>query len=255
MALTPRSRFVSWLAARQLADYRACAPGTFFAGGELPDLSLDDAYTVQREVASLRGADGEEVAGYKVGATGTGTREQFGMDGPIRGFLYQTELHRSGAELSHASYANLAIEGELAVRLGEEAEISHVFPVIELHNYVFRSKIPNLQELVANNGLHAGVVLPDMDSVEWRGEGLLDGTLRVEINGRVVEEGPMSGVPGGPAGSVEWLRRHLREYGLALRPRQLVLTGTPLGLIPVQPGDSVRVTAERLGNVEATVVA
>lgn len=241
---------MSWLAARQLADYWACTPGTFFAGEDLPDLSLDDAYTVQREVASLRGADGEEVAGYKVGATGPGTREQFGMDGPIRGFLYQTELHRSGAELSHASYANLAIEGELAVWLGEEAEISHVFPVVELHNYV-----PNLQELVANNGLHAGVVLPDMHSTEWRGEGPLDGTLRDEISGRVVEEGPMSGVPGGPAGSVEWLRRHLREYGLALRPRQLVLTGTPLSLIPVRPGDSVRVTAERLGNVEATVVA
>ena len=255
MAPTPHGRFVSWLAARQLADYRACAPGSFFAGEDLPDLGLDDAYTVQREVASLRGADGEEVAGYKVGATGPGTREQFGMDGPIRGFLYQSELYRAGVELSYASYANLAIEGELAVRLGEEAEISHVFPVVELHNYVFRSATPNLQELVANNGLHAGVVLPDTDGMRWCSEELLDGTLRVEINGRMVEEGPMSGVPGGPAGSVEWLRQHLREYGLALRPRQLVLTGTPLSLIPVRSGDSVRVTAERLGSVEATVVA
>ncbi len=59
----------------------------------------------------------------------------------------------------------------------------------------------------------------------------------------------MSGVPGGPVGSVEWLRRNLEAYALSLRPRQLVLTGTPLGLYPVRPGDAVRVTAERLGSV------
>ena len=51
------------------------------------------------------------------------------------------------------------------------------------------------------------------------------------------------------------MKQHLSAYGLALRPRQLVLTGTPLGLIPLGPGDSVRVTAEGLGTVEATVVA
>ena len=244
---------VGGLAARQLADYRARTPGTFFGEEDHPHLDLDDAYAVQGEVARLPAAEGEPVAGYKVGCTGPNVREQFGMDGPIRGFVYEIELYPCGAKLSHASYANLAIEGELAVRLGEDAQIVRIFPVIELHNYVFRSKTPNLQELIANNGVHAGVVLPATEGVGWRGEEPLAGTLRVEINGRTVDEGPMSGVPGGPAGSVEWLRRQLNAYGLALRPRQLVLTGTPLGLYTVRPGDSVRVTAERLGTVEATV--
>ncbi len=244
---------VSGLASRQLADYKAHTPGTFFGEEGHPRLTLHDAYAVQAEVARLRAAVGEPVVGYKVGATGAGVREQFGMDGPIRGFVYGTELYPSGVELSHASYANLAIEGELAVRLGSDAEIVRIFPVIELHNYVFRSETPNLQELIANNGVHAGVVLPATEGVEWRGEEPLTGTLRVEINGRTVEEGAMSGVPGGPLGSLGWLGRNLRAYGLALRPGQLVLTGTPLGLYPVRPGDSVRVTAERLGTVEATV--
>jgi 2-keto-4-pentenoate hydratase len=44
----------------------------------------------------------------------------------------------------------------------------------------------------------------------------------------------------------------LEAHGLALRPRQLMLTGTPLGLYPVRPDDTVRVTAGRLGTVEAT---
>ena len=245
---------VGGFAARQLADYRIRRPGTLFAGVDHPNLTLGDAYAIQARVATLRAAEGESVAGYKVGCTGPGTREQFGMDGPICGFLYEPELHPSGAKLSYASYANLAVEGEMAVRLGDDAEIAHVFPVIELHNYVFRSKTPNLQELIANNGLHSGVVLPATDGARWHGDDLLDGVLRVTINEEVVEEGHASGVPGGPAGSVEWLRRHLPEYGLTLRPRQLILTGTPLSLIPVRPGDSLRVMAEGLGAVEASVV-
>ncbi|MDP9474455.1 MAG: hypothetical protein M3R38_01935 [Actinomycetota bacterium] len=248
-------RSVRGLAARQLADYRACTPGTFFGEEDRPGLSMEGAYAVQAGVAALRAAEGEPVAGYKVGCTGPNVREQFGMDGPIRGFVYETELHPCGAELSYASYANLAIEGELAVRLDDDAQIARVFPIIELHNYVFRSETPSLQELVANNGVHAGVVLPATEGARWRGDEPLGGALRVESDGRTVEEGPMSGVPGGPAGSVEWLRRHLAAHGLALRPHQLVLTGTPLSLIPVRPGDSVRVTAEGLGAVEVAVVA
>jgi 2-keto-4-pentenoate hydratase len=193
---------VRGLAARQLTDYRAGTPGTFFGEKIRPRLTPDDAYAVQAEVARLRVAGGEPVAGYKVGATGPGTREQFGMDGPVRGFVYEAELYPSGATLSHASYANLAVEGELAVRLGDDAEIVRVLPVIELHNYVLRSESPNLQELVANSGLHAGVVLPDSGGARWGGEEPLEGALRVEINGRTVEEGSVSGVPGGPAGSV-----------------------------------------------------
>ncbi len=44
-------------------------------------------------------------------------------------------------------------------------------------------------------------------------------------------------------------------YDLALRPRRLVLTGTPPGLILVRTGDSLRVTAEGSGTMEATIVA
>lgn len=243
---------VHTLALRQLADYRAGTPGTWFGEVGRADLSLADAYAVQAEVVALRAPD-EHVIGYKVGCTGPGTRAQFGLDGPIRAALYATELHLSGVELAHGSYANLAIEGELAVWLDDQAQIERILPVVELHHYVFRGQPPTLQELVANNGLNAGVVLPRTAGLPWRGDQPLSGRLQVEINGTTVDEGPMAGVPGGPAGSVEWLRAHLAAHGESLQPGQLVLTGTPLGLIPVRAGDHVRVTAEHLGSVEATI--
>ncbi|MFJ6359341.1 2-keto-4-pentenoate hydratase [Pseudarthrobacter oxydans] len=247
--------FVRSLAARQLADYRSGNPGTFFAEPRRPQLSLDEAYRVQDEVAALR-ASTERVVGYKVGCTGPGTRAQFGLDGPIRGLLYETELHTSGSELSYQAYDGLAIEGELAVRLSDDGRIAQVFPVIELHNYVFRGELPTLQELVANNGINVGVVLPlTAAELPWRGDEPLIGCLSVQINGICVDQGPMGGVPGGPVGSLRWLARHLNDYGLHLRPGQLILTGTPLGLIRVRPGDHVQVTAEDFGAVEATIAA
>jgi 2-keto-4-pentenoate hydratase len=57
--------FVGGLAARQLADYRAHTPGTFFGEEGHPRLTLHDAYAVQAEVARLRAAGGGPVAGYK----------------------------------------------------------------------------------------------------------------------------------------------------------------------------------------------
>ena len=247
------TEFALSLAARQLADYRARTPGTFFADAERPELTLDEAYRVQAQVAALR-APAERVVGYKVGCTGPGTRAQFGLDGPIRGLVYDTELHPSGSAISSSAYADLAIEGELAVRLGDDGRIAQVFPVIELHNYVFRGQPPTLQELVANNGIHAGVVLPPAAAeAPWPGDEALTGRLTVEIDGACVEEGPMDGIPGGPAGSLRWLAAHLAEHGLSLRPGQLILTGTPLSLIRVEPGAHVRVTAEHLGTVEVTV--
>ena len=241
------------LALRQLADYRAGTPGTFFADPGRPHLSLEDTYRVQDEVAALRSPT-EQVVGYKVGCTGPGTRAQFGLDGPIRGLLYDTELHASGSELPYHSFANLAVEGELAVRLGGDGRSAQVLPVIELHNYVFRGQPPTLQELVANNGIHAGVVLADPAAeAPWREDEPLGGRLTVRVNGVSVDEGPGDGVPGGPAGSLQWLARHLAAHDRSLRPGQLVLTGTPLALIPVRPGDLVQVTADHLGSVEARI--
>jgi 2-keto-4-pentenoate hydratase len=240
------------LAARQYGDYRRGTPGTWFAEDH-PPLSLEQAYAVQTEVARLRARDGSAVAGYKLGCIGARVREQFGMDGPIRGFLYADELHRSGAAISCARHANLAIEGEMAVRLGEDGAIAAAFPIVELHNYVYRGPKPTLAELIANNGLNAGVVLPDKEPALAEA-GPLDATeLEITLNGTLLERGPLWSF-GSPEATLRWLRDHLGRHGLALQPGQLILAGTALRLHPVRPGDRLEVSAGAFGSVRMTVV-
>ena len=133
-------------------------------------LTIGEAYQLQGEVARLREQRGEKIIGYKVGCISTVIQQQLGISEPIFGRLFHTECHSSGARLSCANYANLAIEGEVAVRLRKDVPatlrtdeeywncIDEMFPVVELHHYVLHSREPSCQELVASNGMHAGFV-------------------------------------------------------------------------------------------------
>ena len=62
------------LASRQLKDYLQGTPGTYF-GENHSTLALEEAYLLQAEVAKLRSAAGDSVAGYKIGCVGPKIRQ------------------------------------------------------------------------------------------------------------------------------------------------------------------------------------
>jgi 2-keto-4-pentenoate hydratase len=239
------------LAIRQLDDYRNVQPGTYFAEDH-PPLTLDEAYLVQNHVAKLRVQRGERIVGYKIGCVGPIVQQQVALRGPIRGFLYESELRKSGDALAASDYANLAIEGEMAIVMGTNQTISSAFPIIELHNYIFRSEITSLQELVVNNGLNAGVVLPASGTIPI---GLdTPGLLEVWINGELLDVGKMWHEALAPIEMLEWLSRNLARDGVTVQPGDLILCGTALGLYQVKPGDRIRVVANACVSVETTIV-
>ncbi|MDG1273343.1 MAG: hypothetical protein P8P46_02635 [Alphaproteobacteria bacterium] len=234
------SRDIQKLASRQLYDYRTNNPGSCFKDPEFI-LDISDAYELQAKVTKLRVAEGENIIGYKVGCTGPGTIKQFGMDGPIRGTLFSSELEQTGIQIKTSAFTNLAVEGEMAVTIGEDGEIESAFPVIELHNYIFRAPIKNLPELIANNGLNAGVVLPKLHWQQSTQYITQFAQLTVKINDKLRGSGNLWPHHEGPSGSVNWLKNNLEEFDLSLSSKQIVLAGTTLGLYPVKPGDTIDV--------------
>jgi 2-keto-4-pentenoate hydratase len=240
------------LADRQWRDYRARQPGTCFAD---PDFALDltDAYDLQDAVAALRISGGDCLAGYKVGCTGPGTVRQFGMEGPIRGCLFESEIRQHPCTIAGQDFANLAIEGEMAVRIGADGTIAAAFPVIELHHFVFRGARKTLPELVANNGLNGGVVLPAEDWLQSMEYIERQGALSVWINDRLIEAGELWPMRGGMHASLEWLRAHLATTGRTVVPGQIILAGTVLGLYPVRAGDRIAVLIDNKVAVECEV--
>lgn len=231
------------LAARQWHDYQLRTPGTYF-GEEHRALNLYQAYAVQAEVARLRCEAGDAVAGYKVGCIGPGVVEQFGMSGPIHARIFRNELKVAGATLRHSAFANLAIEGEMAVRIGANGRIAEAFPVIELHHFVFRGEPKTLTELVANNGINGGAVIAERAALAPLKNWISARVLTVAINGKEIDSGDLWAMTGGAIEAVSWLSQDLGRYGLSLSPGDVVLTGTPLGLHPVGPGDRVGVSVD-----------
>ncbi len=194
------------LAKQHLADYDAHHPGLLFARGA-SFLSVRQAYALQLEVAQLRRARGELLAGFKVGCVSEAIRRQFGLDRAVFGHVWASEIHPDGVVLDSSHFEGLAIEGEFAFRVAEDipsAEAVRDDPVrflastevvIELHNYVFRAQPPTAQELVANNALHAGVVLSAVPPSELGPDFLLDQEISIFRNGELQGAKPFAGCP------------------------------------------------------------
>ena len=250
------------LARQQLADYDRHRPGALFA--DPPDLSVAESYRLQLEVAALRQARGEVVAGYKIGCISAAMQAQFGLSEAVFGHIWSGELHPSGAALPVNIFDGPAVEGEFAVRLAEDIPgagwlrgrewdaVASAFAVIELHNYVFRNPPPTAQELIGNNALHAGIVLPRDEPPLARPDRLLEEWVAVAKNGEPLGTGWGRDLPGGPFASIARLAEHLGRFGIRLRRGQLILTGTPLPLYRVKEGDRIEVTCGRSGPVIAT---
>jgi len=242
------------IALHQLADYDAHRPGTIF-GEPGFSLTLAEAYQVQMLAAGLRESRGESVCGYKVGCVSEAVQKQLGIREPVFGHLFAGEAHRSGVSLDAGSFDGPAIEGEFAFRLAEdfrdERSIGGAFAVIELHNYVLRAPAGGrAAEVVANNALHAGLVLP---TEEAPGDSLVSESISVMRNGSVLGTANGAAIPGGPLASLAWLAVRLKDFGKKLRQDHIVLTGSPLPLYAVSPGDQVAVACGRLPTVTMLV--
>lgn len=245
-----------------LEDFDDHSPGTIF---ERPDwnLSINDAYELQFEVASMRESRGERVAGYKIGCISDTMQRQLGIDHPVFGHVWDTEIHRSGARLCTTHFDGLAIEGEVAVRLLDDVPsanwlrknpevVAGHHSVIELHNYVFRgTESTRAVELVANNAIHAGVVTHDE---ETGSSGFNpNAVLQVDRNMERLGEGVASHLRNGAVDTVAIVSEHLERYGRHLKRDQIVLTGSPLPLWKVGPGDLITVHCDGLADVCCTI--
>ena len=247
-------------ASRQLSDYDKRDPGTLFSEAEL---TVEEAYELQSRVVKLREERGERVIGYKVGCTSPKIRTQLGIDHSVSGRLFESEVHLSGVELSRANFANLAIEGELAVELsrvpqeqdfltdGIPACVARVFPVIELHHNVIRGARLTAPELIGNNAFQAGIVA-------------VDGVAREDVTGDLsldiyVDDEKVDGCEGSVltdtiSTSLAWLLDIVRARGDHLEAGHIILTGSIPGLHPIVNDCRIRVESSPFGSVEATVV-
>ena len=157
------------IANKILQDYDLKNPGTIFKEKKI--ISNEEALLIQSNVARLRQKRGEEIIGYKIGCVSKDTQKKMGFTQPACGYLWKNELHNSGVILNKKDYTNPAMEAEFGVVLNRDIKpdlasfdyilqsIEGIYPLIEIHNLVFYGNEPYGAELLANNAIHAGVIL------------------------------------------------------------------------------------------------
>jgi 2-keto-4-pentenoate hydratase len=229
---------------------------------DMASLSMDDAYEIQRRMIAARVARGEEVVGYKVGCTSRAIRRQFRLAEPICGQVMAPHVFHGDTVLNWHDYVCCAVEPEfvfviakdLANEVTDEQQlveaIEYISPGIEIHNYKFWFGKPTLQELVASNGIHAGLVV---GAERVRPEGLDFAMEGVGLfkNDELAASGISAEIMGGPLKSLRWLANHLIRRGEHLKAGQIVIPGSAVELVAVEPEDRLSARFTHVGRVDA----
>ena len=202
-----------------------------------PDLSLADAYWIQRFNIDRRVREGERIIGHKIGLTARTMQEKFGVDEPDYGHLLDTMWLDGSKPLNLGELIDPQIEVEPAFVLGAELSgpdisiddvlaateyISVCFEVIDSRIVDWQIK---LQDTVADNGSSSRVLL----GTERHPPGAFaidDLHTELELDGNVVETGSTRAILGHPANGIVWLAKVLAQYGSGLKAGDIVLPGT-----------------------------
>ncbi|MDC0619181.1 hypothetical protein OAO89_02565 [Pelagibacteraceae bacterium] len=241
-----------------LEDYDANNPGTIFK--DKIKISNDDAIILQSTVSKLREKRGEEIIGYKIGCVLKETQKKMGFTEPAWGTLWKSELHNNGAKLNKKNYSNPAMEAEFGIILNRDLNpenisfqyildsIDSIYPLIEIHNLVFHGDTPHGAELLANNAIHAGVVLGPKNNLPKNNQ-VTD--LKLIYDKEVVETWLNKKWPSDMLSEIMWLVHKQVKTKNILKKSNLILTGA-YGL-PVQINNKklIEVTSSAFGDVKA----
>ena len=242
-----------------LEDYDNKVPGLIFK--EKKRITNENALLIQSNVAKLRQKRGEEIIGYKIGCISKDTQKKMGFNQPASGYLWNTELQKSGATFDKKDFTNPAMEAEFGVILNRDINpklssfdyildsIEGIYPLIEIHNLVFYGEEPFGPELLANNAIHAGVVLGAENKVP---KNKIETDLKLIYDKKIIDAWTGKIWPFDMLSEVEWLIKEQDKKNNFLRKGNLILTGAYGFPVPIKENKLIEVTSSIFGDVKAT---
>ncbi len=247
------------IANKILQDYDLKNPGTIFK--EKKNISNEDALLIQSCVARLRQKRGEEIIGYKIGCVSKDTQKKMGFTQPACGYLWKSELHNSGVILNKKDYTNPAMEAEFGVILNRDIKpdlasfdyilqsIEGVYPLIEIHNLVFYGSEPYGAELLANNAIHAGIVIGPETKISSE---KIKTDLKLIYDKEIIDTWTNKIWPNDMLSELDWLIKEQEKKNNHLKKGDLILTGAYGFPVPINENKLIQVTSSAFGKVEAT---
>jgi len=229
-----------------------------------PELSLVEAYSVQRALEQALVLRGERVIGWKAGFTNAAIQGQYGVTEPVLGFMLGSGVFSGGDSIPIDRFASVGVEVEVAFLLKRDLAGPGVTPVsallavegampsLELIDFRCSGK-PRGADVVADgvfaNAIVLGRPLTPVAALDLALEGVV-----FEQNGQVVATNTAAEVMGNPLTSLAWLANTLGRMGRGLAAGDVVLSGSISKVLRPEQGESVRASFTRLGAVSCRFV-
>lgn len=232
-----------------------------------PQIGMDDAYAIQAAIAAAKAAKGQSIIGWKIGLTSKAMQYALNIDIPDSGILFDDMVFAHGAMVPKGRFIQPRIEAEIAFVMKSAiggadvtrddvlAAVDYVAPSIEiLDTRIVRAdsetgQTRNVFDTISDNAANAGVVLgPQRHAVndhDLRWVGAI--TLR---NGEVEETGLGAGVLNDPVESVVWLAQRMAQYGQAIEPGQIILSGSFIRPVECPSGTKIQADFGAFGHVD-----
>ena len=218
--------------------WRARNGGPFPAHWE-DRLDQSQAHQISFDLIERHVAAGDAQVGWKVGLTAHAVREQLGVTEPIFGALFASGRWPNDGTWRIGDYRKPGWENEIAVTMGKRLQgpgvgdqdaidaIASVAPALEIFEVRHPESLVGLNAIAADNWQQRAFVLGPETPIGDAVHALANTTLEVFIDGALQETADSRAVmETGPVASVAWLANRLADFGRALEPGEVVMTGS-----------------------------
>jgi 2-keto-4-pentenoate hydratase len=232
---------------------------------QYPDLTVADAYEIQRQNIATRIRAGERAVGRKIGLTSQAMQRLIGVKEPDYGTIMDTMVISEDQTLHRQRLLYPRVEGEIAFVLEKDLEgpgltiptvlkaTAGVMACLEIVDSRIADWKIKLPDTIADNGSSARVVfggaLVPVTQLDLRLLGMI-----LEKDGQIAGTATGAAALGHPAHAVAWLVNKLADFGLGLKAGEFVLSGALTAAVNVEAGSVVRATFDRLGSVSVRFV-
>jgi 2-oxopent-4-enoate hydratase len=205
-------------------------------------------------------AEGRKVVGKKIVLASPAMQRMLNVNEPDYGHLFDDMLAYQGEELSTSHLIQPRVEGEMAFILERDLLGPGIIPAdviratvgvtaaLEIIDSRIRDWKIKIQDTVADNA-SSGVFVLGSKLVPLTGLDLRCVGFVMTKNGQLAATGAGAAVLGNPAQSVALLVNKMGEYSISLKTDEVILSGSAVAAVPVQAGDSVHLTVDRIGDM------
>ena len=255
---------------QSLADelHNAERDGTQIAQFSLrhPEITIEDAYAIQRAWTKRKIAEGRKAIGHKIGLTSRAMQRSSNIDEPDYGLLLDDMLFPDGRDIPIDRFIVPRVEVELAFRLKQPLSgpnctmfdvldaVDYIIPAIE----IIDARIEQVDratgttrkvfDTISDNAANAGLVLggrpirPGDVDLRWV-------SALIYRNGVIEDSGVAAAVLGHPALGPAWLANNVHPYGETLEAGEIILGGSFTAPVPARAGDTFHVDFGPLGAI------